>query len=266
VDVTKNLQQQGVSTQLDVSRALAQAATTESQIPQLENMQWQTIHRLAVLLGYEPDALSKELITFKQIPISTTTIDVGIPADLLRRRPDIRRAERQLAAATARIGESEADLFPKLSLVGSLGLQSSQANTLGNWSSRYFNVGPSVSWPIFDAGRLRAALHVRTAEQEQTLVQYQQTVLNALREVEDAMIALQTERRRTHSLDESEQANAQSAQLAENLYRRGLTDFLTVLDAQRQLYESQEALVRSQQTMTTDAIALYKALGGGWNQ
>jgi outer membrane protein, multidrug efflux system len=266
VDVTKNLQQQGVSTQLDVSRAIAQASTTESQIPLLENQQWQTIHRLAVLLGQEPDALSKELIPVQQIPIPTTAIDVGVPADLLRRRPDIRRAERQLAAATARIGESEADLFPKLSLVGSLGLQSSQANTLGNWSSRYFNIGPSLSWPIFDAGRLRAALHVRTAEQEQMLVEYQQTVLNALREVEDAMIALQTEQRRTHSLYESESANAQSAHLAENLYRQGLTDFLTVLDAQRQLYESQDALARSQQTVTTDAIALYKALGGGWEQ
>ena len=214
VDVTKNLQQQGVSTQFDVSRAVAQAATTESQIPMLENLQWQTIHRIAVLLGLDPDALSKELVPAAQIPVSHNHDRCWrTAADLLRRRPDIRRAERQLAAATARIGESEADLFPKLSLVGSLGLQSSQANTLGNWSSRYFNIGPSVSWPIFDAGRLRAALHVRTAEQEQVLVQYQQTVLNALREVEDAMIALQTEKQRSQSLDESERANADSAQL-----------------------------------------------------
>jgi NodT family efflux transporter outer membrane factor (OMF) lipoprotein len=266
VDVTKNLFKQGVSTQLDVSRAEAQASSTEAQIPFLENLQWQTIHRLAILLGLEPDALTRELLGIKPIPVPADSIYVGMPAELLRRRPDIRRAERELAAATARIGESKADLFPKLNLVGSLGLQSSQTNTLGNWSSRYFTIGPSISWPIFDAGRLRAALHVSTAQQEQALVRYQQTVLTALQEVEDAIIALQTERQRSQSLSNSEQANAQSAKLAEDLYRRGLTDFLTVLDAQRQLYDSQDALARSQQTVTTDAIALYKALGGGWKE
>ncbi|HWB52984.1 MAG TPA: TolC family protein, partial [Tepidisphaeraceae bacterium] len=156
------------------------------------------------------------------------------------------------------------DLLPKFSLVGSLGLQSSKTNNLGDWNSRYFNIGPSVSWPIFDAGRLNAMVHVRSAQQEQALLHYRQTVLNALREVEDAMIALHTERQRSRSLHQSEQADAQSAQLAEDLYRRGLTDFLTVLDAQHRLYQSQDALARSQANVTTDAIALYKALGGGW--
>jgi NodT family efflux transporter outer membrane factor (OMF) lipoprotein len=266
VDVTKNLLQQGVATDLDVSRAVAQAATTESQIPLLENMQWQSIHRLAILLGRDPDALAGELSRTQEIPVPADRIGVGIPAELLRRRPDIRRAERELAAASARVGEAEADLLPKFSLVGSLGLQSSQSNDLADWKSRYFNVGPSVSWPIFDAGRLNAMVHVRSAQQQQALMQYQQTVLNALREVEDAMVALHTERQRSQSLHESEQANAQSAQVAENLYRHGLTDFLTVLDAQHRLYESQDALVRSREAVTTDAIALYNALGGGWEE
>lgn len=265
VDVTQNLRKQGVGTELDVSRAVAQAATTESQIPLLENLRWQAIHRLALLLGLDPNALATELSTEHQIPVPENQIALGMPAELLRRRPDICQAERQLAAAYARVGVAQAELYPKLSLVGSLGLQSSEASSLGDWSSRYFNVGPSITWPIFDFGRLKAMVHVRSAEQQQALVQYQQTVLNALREVEDAIVALQTERQRNKSLTESEKANAQSAQLAEDLYRRGLTDFLTVLDAQRRLYESQEALTQSRQTVTTDAIALYKALGGGWN-
>jgi NodT family efflux transporter outer membrane factor (OMF) lipoprotein len=264
-DVTRNQQQQGVATQLDVSRATAQASATEAEIPALENGQWQAIHRIAVLLGRQPGDLSAELSAPAPIPVpSAEPIGVGVPSELLRRRPDIRRAEREIAAATARVGVAVADLFPRFTLNATAGVESSETHTLFEYPSCYFNLMPGVSLPLFDAGRRRAEIELRRARQEQSLVRYQQTVLRALSETEDAIVGLQTEQRRTASLRDSVAAYQEASELALDQYKQGLTDFLTVLEAQRNLYEQQNALARSEQAVTTDLIALYKSLGGGW--
>ncbi|HSI33232.1 MAG TPA: TolC family protein, partial [Tepidisphaeraceae bacterium] len=185
-------------------------------------------------------------------------------AELLRRRPDVRRAERQLAAATARVGVATADLYPRFSLVGSLGLQSTDFGSMFNYASRLYSIGPSVTWPIFDAGRIRANIAVNNAQLEQFLAAYEQTVLNALREVEDALIAYQRELDRRTTLAAAANANQRAVTLSNELYTAGRTDFLSVLQAERDLFQSQDALVQSDRLVSANLIALYKALGGGW--
>ena len=157
-----------------------------------------------------------------------------------------------------------ADLYPRFSLNGLFTLQSSDVGTLVRWDSRSFAFGPALQWPILDAGRLRAVVRARDAQQEQTLIQYEQTVLQAVEEVHDALASFTTEQDRRKSLQAAVKANQDSAELAAELYRQGLTDFTTVLDAQRQLYQSQESLLQSEATVTMAFVALYKALGGGW--
>lgn len=253
------------ATELDVARAQALVETTEAQLPALDQGAKQAAHRIAILLGEEPGALLAELNQTKPIPgAEIPEVPVGLPSELLRRRPDIRRAERQLAASTARIGVATADLFPRFSLTGSLGLQSSNFNSLFNYGSRFWSIGPSVSWPLFDAGRIRSNIRVQNALQEQALVNYQQTILNSLGEVEDALVAYQREQVRRRSLAAAVESNKRAVALAQQRYNAGLTDFLTVLDAQRQLYSAQDQLVQSDRTVSTNLVALYKALGGGW--
>jgi outer membrane protein, multidrug efflux system len=191
-------------------------------------------------------------------------VPIGLPAELLRRRPDIRRAERDLAAATARIGVATADLYPQFSLTGAFNMQASDSHDLLEWRSRSWSYGPSFRWLIFDAGRVRAAIKARTAQQEQALIMYEQTVLRAMEEVQDAIVAFNTELERRKSLRDAVASSQESVELAGELYRQGLADFLSVLDAQRQLFQSQEALVLSDRMLTTSLISLYKALGGGW--
>ncbi len=254
----------GTATQLDIDRAAAQVSATKAVLPSLQQRQWQAMHRLAVLLGTGPEALIDELSPAAPIPVPPLHIGIGLPSDLLRRRPDIRRAERLLAASTARIGGAVADIFPRFSLTGSVGLQSSNTNNLFEGGSGTYLFGPSLNLPIFNAGKLRAIVNVRTAQQEQSLMQYQQTVLTALREVEDAIVAFRLEQQRRQFLQETVASNLEAEELAEHLYRKGLTDYLTVLDAQRSLYRSQEMLAVCDSQVTLNLIVLYKALGGGW--
>jgi multidrug efflux system outer membrane protein len=264
LDLTVEQARKGVASQLDVSRATAQVSTTEAGLPRLRNLQWQAMHRLAVLTGQQPGTLVEMLSVVKPVPTPPAEVPIGVPAELLRGRPDIRRAERELAAAMARVGVAMADLYPRFSLTGSFNLQSSDVDKLLRWDSRSFTFGPAVRWPVFDAGALRAAVKVRDAQQEQALVRYEQTVLQALEEVHDALATFITEQDRRKSLQTAVTANEESVELAEGLYREGLTDFTTVLDAQRQLYQSQQELLQSETIVTTSLIALYKALGGGW--
>jgi multidrug efflux system outer membrane protein len=264
VEVTRDQQANGVATQLDVSRAAAQASTTEAELPAIERAQWQAIHRIAVLLGREPNALAAQLSPRGAIPVPPAEVPVGVPSELLRRRPDIRRAEREMAAATARVGVAVADLFPRVTINGTLGLQSSETGNLFEYASRYFTIGPGVTLPLLDSGRRHAVVALRKAQQEASLVRYEQSVIRALAETEDAVVGVQTEQRRAAALRDSVRSYQDAADLARNLYAQGLTDFLTVLEAERHLYEQQEALARSERTVTTDLIALYKALGGGW--
>jgi NodT family efflux transporter outer membrane factor (OMF) lipoprotein len=254
----------GTATQLDVSRAAAQVSTTEAQLPFLRNLQWQAMHRLAVLIGQQPGALVETLSEVKPVPTPPAETPIGVPAELLRRRPDIRRAERVLAAATARVGMATADLYPRFSLTGSFSLQSSNFSDVGRWDSRTFGFGPAVLWPILDAGRLRALVRASDAQQEQALILYEQTILQSLEEVHDAIAAFVTEQDRRKALQEAVRQDQDSTDLSQDLYRKGLTDFTTVLDSQQKLCQAQEALVQSETTVTTSLIALYKALGGGW--
>lgn len=267
LEVTRRQFEAGLktATELDVARAQALVATTESQIPTLESNLRQTAHALAVLLGKEPNALVRELGDTKPIPSAVIPeVPIGLPSDLLRRRPDVRRSERLLAAATARIGVATADLFPKFSLTGSLGLESTQFKSIANYGSRFWSIGPSVSWPIFDAGRIRANIRVQDALQEQAVIAYEATVLNSLADVEDTLIAYGREQVRRRSLTDAVEANRRAVTLATQRYTAGLTDFLSVLDAERSLYAAQDQLVQSDRFVSEDLVALYKALGGGW--
>jgi NodT family efflux transporter outer membrane factor (OMF) lipoprotein len=264
LELTQSRVRGGVASELDVVRAQAQVATTASQIPTLEANARQAIHRLGTLLGTDPMALSGQLTPPKPIPQAPPSVPVGMPSDLLRRRPDIRRAERQLAASVARIGSATADLFPRFSLTGSLGLQSSKFTNLFDWGSRFWSIGPSVSWPVFDAGRIRANIAVQNAREEQAVATYEQSVLQALQEVEDALVNYAKEEARRRQLADATEANRKAVDLANQLYAAGRTDFLSVLQAQRDLFVSQDALIQSTHTVSTNLVALYKALGGGW--
>jgi NodT family efflux transporter outer membrane factor (OMF) lipoprotein len=242
-------------------------ATTAAQIPVLESSARAAIYSLGVLLGREPAALEKDLIKEGLIPPAPPEIPVGLPSDLLRRRPDIRRAEAQLHAATARIGVATADLFPKFSLTGTLGISSNDLTKLGNLAtSKFWSFGPTISWPVFAGGRILWNIKVQDALQEQALVAYQKAVLTALKDVETALVAYAKEQEHRKSLSEAVVNNRKAVEVSMKLYIAGKTDFLNVLTAQRSLYTSEDALVQSTRTVDTNLIALYKALGGGWEQ
>ena len=262
--MTRRKQLGGFAASLDVANAEADVANTAASLPGFETSVEQSIYAISVLLGEEPDALEQELGTDSPIPTTPPEISIGLPSDLLKRRPDIRRAERQLAAATANIGVVTAQLFPSFSLTGSLGLQNSQFQPLFNASSRYWSIGPSVSWPIFDAGRIRANIDIQNAAQMQALLAYQKAVLTALQDVKNSLVAYAKEQVHRKALSDAVAANQRAADISTRLYSDGLTDFLNVLNAQRSLFGSEDALVQSDRAVSTDLVSLYKALGGGW--
>ena len=263
-DLTRKLFRGGFNSKLDVANAEAQVATTRSQVPVLESAVRQAIYALGVLLAKEPNALVAELSSAAPIPVTPPEVPVGLPSDLLRRRPDVRRAEAQLHGATARIGVATADLFPKFSLTGSLGASGDKASALVKWDNRFYSVGPTVTWAIFHAGAIRANVRVQNELEEQALLNYQKTVLTALSDVEGALVAYVTEQQRRQALAEAVSANQQAVTLATALYTEGQTDFLNVLTAQRALLTAQDGLVQSERSVATDLVAIYKALGGGW--
>jgi multidrug efflux system outer membrane protein len=264
-EVTRKRFHGGFVGALDVANADAQVATTASVIPTLEASTQQTIYSLSVLLGLEPTALLKELSPASAIPTTPPDVPMGIPSDLLRRRPDIRRAEAQIHAATANIGVATADLFPKFNLTGSLNFQNDQLHRLVNWNQRSWSVGPAIDWQIFTAGRVRSNIELQKALQQQSVLTYQQTVLTALQDVENALVAYAKEYERRKALVDSVAANRKAVDLSMQLYTQGLTDFLNVLNAQRSLLATEDALVQSTRNLSTDLVALYKALGGGWD-
>jgi multidrug efflux system outer membrane protein len=256
----------GFASRLDVANAEAQVATTLSQIPELEAAARQSIYNLGTLLGQEPAALLNELAPEGSIPPTPPVVPMGIPSDLLRRRPDIRRAEAQLHGATARIGVATTDLFPKFSLTGALGLQSLTLGTLAGGGSASASSAGGVTWPIFSAGKIRANIRVQDSIQRETLLAYQQNVLTALQDVEAALVAYEKEQQHHAALAVAVASNRTAVDLSTSLYVAGETDFLNVLTAQRSLYATEDALVQSDRAIDTDLIALYKALGGGWQQ
>ena len=266
VDLTQQRFQTGFVSGLDVANAEAQVATISAEIPALEASARQSIHSLSVLLGMEPSSLVEELSTRAPIPGAPPTVPVGVPSDLLRLRPDIRLAEAQIHASTARIGVAEADLYPQFTLSGSAVLQSRNPGPSFSWSNRIWSFGPSASLPIFDMGRIRSNIKLQETLNEEDLITYQQTVLTALKEVEDSLIASNKEQERRDALIKAVGFNQKSVELSTALYVQGEADFLNVLEAQRSLYTTEDALASSTQTFSTQLVALYKALGGGWIQ
>ncbi len=263
-ELTRQRFQAGFVSGLDVANADAQVATTTAQIPLLETSARQTIYSLSVLLGREPAALMQELSVTSEIPAAPPSVPVGVPSELLRRRPDIRRAEVEIHAATARIGVATADLFPKVMLSSSIGYQAGDLNSWFDLISRFWSLGSLVRWQVFDIGRVRSDIEMRKALEEQSVIAYQQTVLAALQEVENALITSAKEQEHHKALVEAVAANRKAVELATELYTQGQADFLNVLQAQRALYVSGDALAQSTRTISTNLIALYKALGGGW--
>jgi outer membrane protein, multidrug efflux system len=254
----------GLASDLDVAQAEGQVNITAAQIPALESALKQAAHRLDVLLGLEPGALWTELSSETAIPALPPEVLVGLPSELLRRRPDIRRAERQLAAATAQVGAAIADLFPRFSLTGAAGLQSISAGDWFTSGSRFWSIGPTVRWPIFDAGRIRANIEVRNAQQEQALRQYEKAILTALEDVENSLVNYSREQARHRALTDAVAANRRAVTMANDLYTNGLVSFLNVLETQRSLYASENDLAQSEAAMASNLVSLYKALGGGW--
>jgi multidrug efflux system outer membrane protein len=265
LDLTSARSKAGLATELDVSRASAQLESTRAVVPTLLSGVDVSIHRLSVLLGEEPGALRAELENAGPIPAAEPDVAVGLPSDLLRRRPDIRRSEAQMAAATARIGEAKADLFPRFTLTGTAGRQAAQLHDLTLGAGNFFVAGPGVSLPVFTGGRIRSNIAVQTSRQRQAVTSYQSSVLNALEEVQNALANYSQEQERRDRLNRAAEQSQVAVDLATEQYRAGLVDFLSVLDAQRELYAAEDQAVQSQTTVTIDVVNLYRALGGGWN-
>ena len=256
--------QAGIATDLTVAQAEALLASTRAQMPPLERDILQSIHRLGVLLGQEPTSLLAELEPMSELPSGPPAVPPGLPSELLRRRPDVRQAERQLAVATANIGVATADLFPRFSLTGSIGLSSLKFSHLFDAQSRFWSFGPGVSWRIFDAGQIGANIRIQNALQEQAFIQYRQAVLQALSDVENSLVAYDREQARREHLQQAVAANRRAVDLARQLYDAGVVDYLNVLTAQQSLFDSEDQLAQSDQIVSTNLVALYKALGGGW--
>ncbi|HEX3717263.1 MAG TPA: efflux transporter outer membrane subunit [Verrucomicrobiae bacterium] len=266
VELTQSRQKSGLATDLDVAQAATQAATTSATIPPLEFDVKRLIHALSILLAREPNALASELEMTNRPFATAPKVPVGLPSQLLERRPDIRQAERQIAAATSDIGVATADLFPKFALVGTAGLDSTTAEHLFDWESRYFLISPTVSWRIFDAGRIKSNIKLQKATRDETVLQYRSAILTALQEVEDAIVAYSTEQTRRDELSEALAQSRDTVALARQQYEHGLATFLNVLDAERTVFSAQDALAQSTQAVSTDVVAIYKALGGGWGK
>jgi outer membrane protein, multidrug efflux system len=264
VGLTNDRFKAGISGELDLRQAELNLASTESIVPQLETALVETLNRLAVLLGEFPGALREELATTVPIPSPPETIALGLPADILRRRPDVRRAERELAAQTARIGVATADLYPRFTLFGNLHLEATSSGDLLDSGSRSWGFGPSFSWDIFSGGRIRANIEVEDARTEQALLSYEQAVLLAVEEVEDAMVSYVQEKHRHEILTRAVDASQRSVELVEVQYKTGVTNFQNVLDMHRSLFQQQDNLAESEGLVVQDLVRLYRALGGGW--
>ena len=254
----------GVVSDLDLSRAESQAATSAASLPELEAAERVTVRRIEVLLAARPGTLDAELAPVAAIPTPPDALSAGIPSEVLRRRPDVRAAERRLAASTARIGEATAAYFPRFSLTGSFGLQSQEIKDLADADSRFWIVGPTVRWPILDFGRIRSNVEIQDAKTMAAEAEYEATVVRALSQVEIALVALARERRRHADLVRAAEAADRSVQTAEELYRSGLLEYTDLLDTQRTQDAALDAEIRSRSLIAGYSIGLFKALGGGW--
>jgi NodT family efflux transporter outer membrane factor (OMF) lipoprotein len=263
-DMTRWRREAGLTTQLDEDQAKQSLEEVRAQVPTLRTNLEQAKYRLAVLTGQPPGALKDLLAQQKPVPGTPAEVAVGVPADLLRRRPDVRAAERQLAAQTAQIGVAKAQLYPNFSLVGTLGLESLEYANLYSASARAAQGLAKAAWAIFDGGSIRQNIKLQTAKQEQALGFYESTVLTALKDVESALVGYANEQVRRDSLVAAMKAGQSAFELARSQYSSGLVSFQTVVDTQQSLLSTQDQLAVSQARVTSNLISLYKALGGGW--
>lgn len=264
LELTRARSRAGLAPSLDVEELLAQVAATEASIPTLVAASRQAIHALAVLVGEMPESLSRELTATAAIPSPPPEVPVGMPSELLKHRADIRKAERNLAAASARIGNAEANLFPSLDLNVNYGFQSLQAKSLFNWSNHFYSIFPTLTQPIFEAGRIRATITVAEERELQAAEAYHGRVLTAVQEVEDALSAYRADMDRSAALSRAVEADRRALDLARQQYRQGLVTVLTVLDTERSLLSAEDAQAQTGQAIASDLVALYKALGGDW--
>lgn len=267
--VTQDRHATGLASELEVLRARTEVEATAAEVPPIEQATREYVHALSTLLSLEPTALSAELATPTSIPSVPSTIAVGVPSDLLRRRPDVQAAERRIASSTAMVGVAIAELFPRFVLGASAGLASRKTSDLFNGnttgaSSDYFLSGPAINWTLFDGGRRRAAIESSEAEVAAAKALYEETVLTAFREVESALVAVDRSRARVADIERLAVSAREALTIAQGDYRNGLLDQLTVLDAQRQASRADMQLAQAQVALTVNAIRLYKALGGGW--
>ena len=262
--ITESLRDAGVGDELDVMRADARLAAVEASVPQLQAQQVRERNRIATLLGERPEQLSVDLNPAK-LPAIAKALNIGNPGDLLQRRPDILSAERKLAAATARIGVAKADLFPRVSLSGFLGFTAGRGSQIGSAAANAWALGPSITWPAFDLGSVRARLRGADAEADGALARYEQQVLLALEESQNAFSDYGKRQQRLVSLIRQSESSRTAADLAAIRYREGTVDFLVLLDAQRERLAAEDSQAQAEVELYRGVVAIYKALGGGWH-
>lgn len=264
LDLTGARLNAGRGTELDTSRAQAQLSGTLSTIAPLEAAVSRSIHRLSVLIGQEPNSLRDTLVTPRNLPPTPQFVAVGDPATLLRRRPDVRVAERNLAAATARIGVAVGDLFPRVTFTGSVGYAAVSSGDLGKSGSDTYLIAPGISWAAFDLGRVKARIEGARARNDEALARYEQTVLRTLEETENALVSHARARERLAHVEAAARASQSAAGLARLRFENGIIDFLQVLDSERTQLEAEDRLAQSRTEVATSLVAVYKALGGAW--
>lgn len=265
VRLTKVRFDAGAGSPIDVASAQARLNATEAAIPALVTAEKRASHRLAVLSGQRPGALDAVLVSRDaDVRPLVTALPIGEAGDLLRRRPDVQAAERRLAASTARVGVATADLFPRVSVTGFVGFLSGTASGFGASASQAWSVAPTVSWPALDIGSAHARLRAARARDDAALANYDQTVLRALEDLENALVSYSQQQARLKSLTDQAAASRRAAELARVQYREGGIDFLVLLDAERTLLAAEDSLTVAETSVNTDVVAIYKALGGGW--
>lgn len=265
LQLTQDRYDAGLVPELDVHQARLNLADTQSVVPQLREQETAALNRLSILVGRPPGQLEEDLLKAAPIPPAPEELMVGLPAELLRQRPDIRQAERLLAAQTAQIGVATADLYPTFSLGGTFALEAHQFDDLGDWDSRTWGLGPAFRWNLFEGGRIRNNIRLEEERSQEVFLQYQQAILLALEEVENAMVSYKEEIIRLEALDRSVVSAQKSVQLVTELYQEGLTNFQNVLDTQRSLTQQQDKLAQSRGKVTQNMVEIYRTLGGGWS-
>jgi NodT family efflux transporter outer membrane factor (OMF) lipoprotein len=255
----------GLVTDFDVASQRARLAEGRANVMQLSEQRKEAVNSLALILGEMPRALENELDSVRAIPAVPASVSVGVPSEVARRRPDIRAAEARLHAATADIGIAMADLYPRVVLTGNFGTQALRVGDVADWAARQWSLGPSLSLPLFDGARRRATVELRKAEQQEAAVDYERTVLRAWHEIDDALTGYAAEQSRNQELAEAVQSSRMALEVANTRYEHGLTNFLSALDAQRTLLQTQREYTDSSTAIATRLVALYKALGGGWS-